>query len=418
MIDGARRVFIHIGAPKTGTTYLQDVLWTNRHALRANGMLYPGIGPGSHIMASLDLRQISFKGYRNPEVPGAWGRLVDEIRDFGGPAIIDHELLSGAKVRQVQRALRTLDFAEVHIVYTARDMARQLPAAWQEWVRNRETDTMAEWLRSVHSPNVDDPADPGRLFWRLHDMPVVLDRWTRGVPAERVHLITVPPPGSDPDILWKRFAGVVGIDPDAYDTESSRARPSLAAPQTEVLRRVNLAIGKETFPWKPYDRIVKRYLSFELGNQPGPAIALPKDEFDWAVEWSRQAVQKFSDAGYDVAGDLDELIPIEQRSGVDPASVSAEAQAEAAIGGIAALLARYEKEWRAQQKTPNQVRAQRRTATQLAEARRVAAAARQELLEHELLTPRARIRKCAVEVAEQVAWLRPLYRRYRSLRRR
>ena len=27
------RVFVHVGAPKTGTTFLQEVLWKNRKAL-------------------------------------------------------------------------------------------------------------------------------------------------------------------------------------------------------------------------------------------------------------------------------------------------------------------------------------------------------------------------------------------------
>lgn len=347
----ARRVFLHIGAPKTGTTYLQGVLWANRVALRGNGMLYPGSSRGAHIMAALDLRRISFKGYVNPAVPGAWQRLVDEIRAVDGAAIIDHELLSGARAEQVEQALGTLDFAEVHIVYTARDMARQLPAAWQEWVRNRETETLAQWLRSVHAPVLDDPTDPGRLFWRLHDMPAVLDRWTAQVPPERVHVITLPPPGSSPDVLWRRFAGVLGIDPDGYDTESGPARPSLAAPQTEVLRRLNLALGKTKFPWKPYDLFVKDYLSQQLSTHPGPPIALPKDDFDWAVEWSRQAVRQLAAAGYDIVGDLDELIPTGPRGGIDPDSVPADAQAQAAIDGMAALVRRLERQWRTQQRS-------------------------------------------------------------------
>jgi hypothetical protein len=33
------RVFLHIGAPKTGTTYLQDVLWSNKAELSRRGVL-------------------------------------------------------------------------------------------------------------------------------------------------------------------------------------------------------------------------------------------------------------------------------------------------------------------------------------------------------------------------------------------
>ncbi len=38
----ANRIFLHIGAPKSGTTYLQTVLWANRENLRRQGLLMPG----------------------------------------------------------------------------------------------------------------------------------------------------------------------------------------------------------------------------------------------------------------------------------------------------------------------------------------------------------------------------------------
>ena len=34
------RVLLHVGTPKTGTSYLQDVLFRNRDHLEARGILY------------------------------------------------------------------------------------------------------------------------------------------------------------------------------------------------------------------------------------------------------------------------------------------------------------------------------------------------------------------------------------------
>jgi hypothetical protein len=36
------RVFLHIGEPKTGTTFLQQVMWGNRAELAARGVALPG----------------------------------------------------------------------------------------------------------------------------------------------------------------------------------------------------------------------------------------------------------------------------------------------------------------------------------------------------------------------------------------
>ena len=51
-------MFLHIGEPKTGTTFLQQVMWRNRSELAAQGVVLPGHHPQDHFRASQDLRGI------------------------------------------------------------------------------------------------------------------------------------------------------------------------------------------------------------------------------------------------------------------------------------------------------------------------------------------------------------------------
>ncbi len=52
-------VYLHVGAPKTGTTYLQDRLQANRSALAVHGVSYP-VGPHNDMFpAALDLIDLS-----------------------------------------------------------------------------------------------------------------------------------------------------------------------------------------------------------------------------------------------------------------------------------------------------------------------------------------------------------------------
>ena len=88
------RVFLHIGAPKTGTTYLQNVLWSNRSTLLQAGVLYPGLSKDAQFHAAMDLRQAYFQEHLNPAVPGAWERLVAQARAWRGDVVISHELFS------------------------------------------------------------------------------------------------------------------------------------------------------------------------------------------------------------------------------------------------------------------------------------------------------------------------------------
>ncbi len=48
-----RRAFVHIGLPKTGTTYLQAVLAHHRDALRESGVLYPFVRPQAARQAGM-----------------------------------------------------------------------------------------------------------------------------------------------------------------------------------------------------------------------------------------------------------------------------------------------------------------------------------------------------------------------------
>jgi hypothetical protein len=331
-------VFLHIGAPKTGTTYLQSILFTNRAALRHAGLLYPGKAVRSHFWAAQDLRETAFRGYAEPQIAGAWSRLVDEIRGHRGNAIIDHENFAAASRAQIERALTDLDFADVRLIFTARDIARQLPAAWQERMKNRDTLGYREFLDRVHGGMTG--AGPRRWFWPLHDWPEILERWSHDIAADHVHVVTLPRSGADPALLWHRFAGVVGIDPAGYNLDVTRENTSLTAAEAAVLRELNETIKDADIPWPVYRSAVKHGLSAALGAQRTAAarIELPEDVYEWVVAWSQDAIGRLRTAGYSVTGDLDELLPGDRPTGADPDSVPAADRAAAAGRMLAAML--------------------------------------------------------------------------------
>ena len=126
-------MFLHIGEPKTGTTFLQQVMWGNRAELAAQGVALPGHHPQDHYRASQDLRGIE----KLPSDPagswtGEWEILAEQAKRAPTAAVISHELFSAADAGQAERAVRSLQPAEVHVVLTVRDMATLLPAEWQE----------------------------------------------------------------------------------------------------------------------------------------------------------------------------------------------------------------------------------------------------------------------------------------------
>ncbi|MFI6514772.1 hypothetical protein ACIBF1_04335 [Spirillospora sp. NPDC050679] len=302
-------VYVHVGAAKSGTTYVQNILWLNRDRLRRAGVLYPGRDVAAHVRAAFDLRRAFFPGASDPLIPGSWPELLAEVRDWPGTSIISQELFAPAGPGQIERALADLDFAEVHVVFTVRDLARQIPAHWQEDVKNRFTTDFADFVAQIKRPDWRDHRI-ARLFWGLQDPVAVLERWGAALPPERVHVVTLPRPGAPRDLLWRRFCAATGLDPEVCDPSASFGNPSLGLAETQFLLRLNQALD-ERVGWHVYNEEVKHFLAQDtLTRRPDPEkITLPAEELPWTVEWAARTVAELRAASYTVHGDLAELVP-------------------------------------------------------------------------------------------------------------
>lgn len=333
-----RRVLIHVGTPKTGTSYLQDVLFQNRPLLAEHGIYYFADRFDAHFLAALDLMRLPWGGLET-EAVGAWEHLAERTREVeDGTVIISHEILARASRQQVERALADLGDSEVHVVVSARDLARQVPAEWQENVKHRSTFSYARFLRIIQDPERSHRV--GSWFWGVQELPDILDRWAGGLPPERVHVITVPPRGSDPMLLWKRFAqtfGLEGIDLDL--SLAGRANPSLGVPETALLRRINKAVNA-TMPPSDYRPLVRELLAHgTLSRRRGtPRLSLSPDVAPWAEDLSRRWVDELETRGYAVVGDLAELIGDPGSEYVDPDRPRQRQVAAAAVDSIHTLL--------------------------------------------------------------------------------
>ena len=103
----SQRVLLHVGTPKTGTSYLQDVLFRNRAALARAGILYPADRFDGQFLAALDLMRLPWGGLE-AEAIGAWDRLASRSGSWDGTAIISHEILATAsRARSPGRSRRS-----------------------------------------------------------------------------------------------------------------------------------------------------------------------------------------------------------------------------------------------------------------------------------------------------------------------
>lgn len=335
------KVVLHVGEPKTGTTFLQQVMWRNRAELAAQGVVLPGHHPQDHYRASQDLRGI-FKLASDPagSWTGEWEILARQAQQASRVAVISHELFSAADMEQADRAVKSLEPAEVHIVLTVRDIATLLPAEWQETVKHRNARGWEDWLEDVIDRESAAADRRQWWFWRVHDTLAILDLWSRRVPPERVHVIMTPPRGSASDMLWERFAAVLDVDPGRVDLTRARPNASLGLPEIEFLRRLNQALPEEVpdwfYMWNVKEAVAHRALAARPRNG---RLILPASRDAWAKEQAEALVAGLRESGYHLVGDPGDLRPGPVAEPyASPAEQPAERVLDAAVQAAAALV--------------------------------------------------------------------------------
>ncbi len=369
-----KKVFLHVGAPKTGTSQLQDLLYINREGLRAKGVLYPAERFDHQFLAALDLIGKSWGGLE-AQAGGSWAWLVDQANGFDGSVVVSHEVFAGASAEQAKAAIEALD-GEVHVVYSARDLARQIPAEWQEGVKHRRQLTYAKFCADLTAERPKTPM--AKWFWTVQDWPDVLTRWTATLPSDRVHLVTVPPPESPRSTLMQRFLDLLEIDPGWLPLESERANVSLGGAETEVIRRINEMLPPDRLAGPIYRHYVREVLVHQTlaRSSRSARIQLAPELVDWAAATTRRWIEDVSAAGYDVVGDLGELeLHRSDEPWYDPDRALADDQLRVAYSAIETLLLEIRR-LEAEQPEPER----RRSRRQRTKERLIAAAGRHRSL--------------------------------------
>lgn len=300
-------LYLHVGLAKTGTTYLQRLLADNRPRLREAGFVYPFVRPEGQFHAAVEVRGVHERwGLTAERVAGTWDAQASAARAAGGTAIVSHEILAGATETQIDAAVARLDGFDLHVVVTARDLARQVPAHWQESVKNGQTHSFAAFTREV----VGEPGAHDSEWRTEQDLPAILARWGRVVAPDRLHVVVVPPAGSPPDLLWQRFATATGLPDGVVDPATAApANPSLGAPAVHLLRALNERLD---LPWSTYLPVVKRLLAQRvLAPVEGPRARAPEELRPFLAELTDTWVGEIGASGYTVHGDLAELTPTE-----------------------------------------------------------------------------------------------------------
>lgn len=329
----ADRVVLHVGLMKSGTSYVQDRMAGSPERLAERGVLFPGRVWRDQVVAVSDA--IGVKRRAEGEFQGAWDRMVAEIAAWPGTAVISMEFLGPASPEGVARVAGSFAGTPVEAVVTVRDLNRTIPAMWQESLKNGRSWSWRDYLAGVRAGT-----GPGAGFWRQQDAVAVVRRWSGAVGAEHTSLVTLPPPGAAPELLWERFCEAARIPVDCCPPVPA-SNESLGAASAALMRRVNEAV--DGLAWADYSEhvkfgLAKSILAEHRGAEETIGLRVPR----WVRRRAaamRQELATLAASGVRVVGDLGDLTPVAVR-GADADKVSEADQLDAAVHAIAALLRR------------------------------------------------------------------------------
>jgi hypothetical protein len=151
-----------------------------------------------------------------------------------------------------------------------------------------------------------------------------------------VHIVTVPPAGTSPEVLLARFCAASGLSPVGLCRDQARENKSIGYEQTELLRRVNVALGDRLpHPRKGYNGTVKFWFAETVlaEQQPRQRLTLPGPRWDWCVGASKEIVARIEDAGFAVHGNLTDLMPVPTAT----VGLHRPSQADVAAAGVEAI---------------------------------------------------------------------------------
>ena len=272
-----------------------------------------------------------------------WSRLVEQVNAFDGTAVISMEYLGPVRPAVAEHAAASFEGARVEVVVTGRDLNRSLAAMWQETVQNGRTWTWPDYLAGARDQRPTaggktDRTSPGGTFWRQQDLVRMARKWAAVVGADATTLVTLPPPGADRELLVERFARAAGLDLQGLPPPP-RDNASLGLASTLALRRLNellaeQGIGGAEASGRRKHELAKSILAGRRDQEPSLGLRVEP----WVRAEAHAQVSGLRDLGVALVGAWTDLDPVDV-PGIAPDGVPAEQVAEAALAGLAGLLA-------------------------------------------------------------------------------
>ena len=226
------KIILHVGAHKTGTTYIQKVLYNNHKKLLDKGVLYP-----KRWLANLwGHHELIFK-IRKKEIDNL-AKVFKEFKQQYKTIIISSENFEDFDKSQFLALKEILgEDIKLEVVFFIRRLPKILPSQWQENVKHGSFQTLPSFLLE----NVAFPFGSKRLNYNIR-----LDRMASVFGKESLKIVAYDNLiDTKVDIATYFAAQFIGEELD-LTIENKKVNVSLTPDLIEIIRLLNLKLYTKT----------------------------------------------------------------------------------------------------------------------------------------------------------------------------
>ena len=334
-----RKLVIHAGFHKTGTTALQHSLSASAEALRLQGWSYPVLSHGnsqSDSALALAKRGWGWKGGGSQKIPmKTWERLVTRINKGKLNSVISSEFFSELQLADIEKIKAGFPKHDVRIVFTMRALDKLFPSNYQQALKGGSDLTYEAWLQLI----LDDYQKGKRSsFWRRNQHAAVIEKWIKVFGPENITIITSD--AAQPDALFERFEQFLGLPPSTLVRGSGTGlNRSLLLDEIELILEVNRTYPKDG-RWNEYQTFIKRGFIDTLTSVPAHnadgsnQLRTPASFAKQINQIAQDELNQLSQLNISILGDINELEPGELLVGENLPS------ATMSVAKVASVLAR------------------------------------------------------------------------------
>jgi len=330
-----KRLIIHPGFHKSGTTALQESFALNRPLLREKGIFYPPIGSKAHHRVAWALTQRPWGwnrrgGERTPEK--YWDRMAGRINSAKEETVLlSSEFFSeidGERIRKIRSDIKGRD---IQILFTLRPLTKLLPSSYQQYLKYGITIEYEDWLHAILDKPGESKVSP--TFWKRHSHGKVVARWVDIFGKSNVTLLIVNE--AQPTFLFDEINKFLNLPAGTINAAPSGSNRSLTMEEISLLLELNRQFPKERV-WDEYEVFIRAgYIRNLTDHVPAVAdkarLLTPQWAVDKANELGEVIQRELLNTGVKIIGDVDSLgnsvVPIGSSSYTDSIDIKTVAAA-------------------------------------------------------------------------------------------